>query len=273
MRLVLRIAGSLLENESSLRPLARQITALTRDGHELLVIHGGERFLTATLKRVGTNSRFESGLRITDRRTRDIAMVVLAGVLRARVVSEISAAHQPAIGISAGCFQADPLVRNEVTGLLGYVGYLRAIDESLLASHWQKGTVPVAAPFGTGADGEIYCIHADHMAAACAEYLCADQLVYLTKAPGILTGGTVLPFVNCEEIGSLVHGGLLSVDMVLKLESAKRALEGGVRGVRIINGTYPDALLGAVAAEQIGTVVSQHSVSNWGFSAVTAAGC
>lgn len=274
MRLVLRIAGSLLESENTLRVLAGQIVALADEGHQLLLIHGGERLLTATLKQIGINSQFESGLRIVDRKTRDVAKIVLFDVLTRRLVSAISAKRQPVISIpphNRDCFQAEPVVRNEIRGLLGYVGYLSAICESFLASHWQKGVVLTAAPFGIGADNEIYCINADHMAAACAEYLGADQLVYLVKTQGILKGEKLLPSVGCEEIDSLTYSAFLSVDMVLKLESAKRALEGGVGSVRIINGMLPTALLRAVAAEPVGTaIIHQHSLSHWDFARISA---
>jgi acetylglutamate kinase len=239
----------LLERDSVVRELAAQVAELAKQGHEVLVVHGGGRIFTATLKRLGIESRFVSGLRVTDRDTRDVAVMVFAGLLNKQLSAAISAAGQPAIGISAAdaqAFRAEPLVHNEVAGGLGFVGYLTGLNHSLLESLWQSNLVPVAACLGLGPDNELYNVNADHMAAACAEYLLADQLIYLTDVAGVLDGEKVLSAIACEEIEALVQNRTVSGGMVLKLEAAKRAIEGGVKGVHIIGGAQPDALLAAM---------------------------
>ncbi len=254
MRLVIKFAGALLEDAAAVASLTRQVAALARAGHEILVVHGGGRLFTATLKRMGVESRFVAGLRVTDRETRDAAVMVFAGLLNKRLAAAISAEGQPAVGISAAdaqCFRAEPLVHNEVAGGLGYVGYLIGVNSGFLESLWREGLVPVAPCLGIGADGELYNINADHMAAACAEYLHADWLIYLTDVAGVLHGQNLLPAVACEEIGGLVESRVVSGGMVLKLEAAKRALEGGVSGVRIVGGTAPEALLDAARAADL----------------------
>jgi acetylglutamate kinase len=135
------------------------------------------------------------------------------------------------------------MVHNEVAGSLGFVGYLTGLNARFIDSLWREGLVPVAPCLGIGSDNELYNINADHMAAACAEYLSADQLIYLTDVPGVLSGERVLSVVTCEEIERLVQSRVVSGGMVLKLEAAKRAIEGGVREVRIVGGTSPGALL------------------------------
>ena len=255
MRTVIKIAGALLEDESVVRSLAAQIASLAKAGHELLVVHGGGRLFTATLKRLGIESKFVAGLRVTDRETRDAAVMVFAGLLNKRLSSAISAEGQPAIGISAAdaqCFTAEPLVHNEVSGGLGFVGYLTGVNTAFLSSLWHTGLVPVVPCLGVGADNELYNINADHMAAACAEYLSADQLIYLTDVAGVLDGERVLSAVTCEEVERLVQCRVVSGGMVLKLEAAKRAIEGGVPVVHIVGGTAPDALLSAANAKQAG---------------------
>lgn len=251
MRLVIKFAGALLEDKATVQSLAVQVAALAQQGHEILVVHGGGRIFTATLKRLGIESKFVAGLRVTDRETRDAAVMVFAGLLNKQLAAAISAAGQPAVGISAGdaqCFRAEPLVHNDVEGSLGYVGYLTGANEKLLGSFWKEGIVPVAACLGIGFDGELYNINADHMAAACAEYIHADQLIYLTDVQGVLDGERILSGIACDDIGNLVQRKIVSGGMVLKLEAAKRALEGGVRGVHIVGGTIPDGLLAAVRA-------------------------
>src|SRR6266550_2863291 len=186
MRIVIKFAGALLEDDATVRSLARQVAALAQQSHEILVVHGGGRLFTATPKR---------------------------------------------------------MVHNEVEGGLGFVGYLTGLNAQFIESLWHEGLLPVAPCLGLGSDNELYNINADHMAAACAEYLNADRLIYLTDVAGVLDGERVLSAVACGEIERLVQCRIVSGGMVLKLEAAKRAIEGGVREVRIVGGTSSDALL------------------------------
>src|SRR5215475_11219771 len=133
MKLVIKFAGALLESNSVVRELAAQVAALAKQGHQILVVHGGGRIFTATLKRFGIGSKFVNGLRVTDHETRDIAVMVFAGLLNKRLSAAISAAGQPAVGVSAAdahAFRAEPLVHNEVVGGLGFVGYLTGMNTS-----------------------------------------------------------------------------------------------------------------------------------------------
>ena len=246
MRIVIKFAGALLEDSATVRLLSQHVAALARHKHEILVVHGGGRIFTATLKRMGIESKFVGGLRVTDKETRDAAVMVFAGVLNKQLSAAITAEGQPALGIcaaDAACFSASPLVHNDVEGGLGYVGYLTSVNVRFLESLWRAKLLPVAACLGLGADNELYNINADHMAAACAEFLGADQLIYLTDVAGVLDGEKVLSAITCEESERLVQCRVVSGGMILKLEAAKRALEGGVRQVRIVGGTAPDALL------------------------------
>jgi acetylglutamate kinase len=246
MRIVIKFAGALLEDAQTIHSLSRHVAALARHGHEILVIHGGGRVFTATLKRLGIESKFVSGLRVTDLETRDAAVMVFGGLLNKRLAAAISAAGQPAIGISAAdaaCFSAAPLVHNDIEGSLGFVGYLTGVKVSFLESLWREKLLPVAACLGLGSDGELYNINADPMAAASAEFIGADHLIYLTDVAGVLHGEKVLSAISCEAIESLVHARVVSGGMILKLEAAKRALEGGVREVHIVGGDSAAAVL------------------------------
>ncbi|HMD42936.1 MAG TPA: acetylglutamate kinase [Candidatus Acidoferrum sp.] len=239
MKMVVKFAGALLEEPQLVKELAGHIAKLAGHGHQILVVHGGGRLFTETLKRLGIESKFVSGLRLTDCETRDVAVMVFAGLLNKRLAAAISAAGHPAIGVSAGdanCFRAAPLVHNDIEGSLGFVGYLTGVNLSLLESFWREGLLPVAACLGQAADGELYNINADHMAAACAEFIAADHLVYLTDVAGVLDGDKVLSAIASDEINGLIDSGVVSGGMVLKLEAAKRALGGGVSEVRIVGG-------------------------------------
>jgi acetylglutamate kinase len=253
MRTIIKFAGALLENDALVNSLARQVAELAQEGHEVLVVHGGGRVFTATLKRLGIESKFVNGLRVTNRETRDVAVMVFAGLLNKRLAAAISAEGQPAVGISAAdakCFLAEPMVHNDIEGDLGFVGYLTGLNVEFLQSLWRENLLPVAACLGLGPDNELYNINADHMAAACAEYLDADQLIYLTDVAGVLDGDKVISAIACEDVERLVLARVVSGGMVLKLEAAKRALEGGVREVLIVGGTSPDAVLSAARASE-----------------------
>jgi acetylglutamate kinase len=208
---------------------------------------------------MGIKSRFVHGLRVTDRETRDAAIMVLGGLLNKRLAGAISLAGQPAVGISAAdgaCFLAEPMMVEDVAGGLGFVGYLTGVNLELLQSLWRAGIVPVASCLGLGADGETYNINADHMAAACAEFCRADRLIFLTDVAGVLDGEHVLRAVNGADIEDLIRQQKVSGGMVLKLEASKRALAGGVRQVRIVGGTGPRALLSAANGGHAGTRVT-----------------
>jgi acetylglutamate kinase len=248
MRLVIKIAGALLEDEAIVRQLARQIADTAKAGHELLVVHGGGKVFTATLARMGITSRFTGGLRVTDRETRDAAVMVFAGLLNKRLAGAISLAGQNAAGISAAdsaCFLAEPMIHEGESGGLGYVGYLTGVNVEFLTSLWRAGIVPVACCLGLGSDGELYNINADHMAAAAAEYCHADRLIYLTDVAGVLDGEKVLDKVNSTDVEDLIRQHKVSGGMILKLEAAKRALAGGVKQVRIVGGTGRQVLRAA----------------------------
>jgi acetylglutamate kinase len=248
MRIVVKVAGALLEDPAAVQSIARQTAELSHEGHELLVVHGGGKLFTATLKQMGLESRFVAGLRVTDGATRDVAVMVMGGLLNKRLAGAICQAGQTALGIcasDASCFLAEPMVHNEIAGSLGYVGYLTGVNVEFLESLWKAGIVPVASCLGLGADGELYNINADHMAAACAEYIHADRLIYLTDVAGVLDGAKVLKAVSCGEVEELIRQNKVSGGMVLKLEACKRALSAGVKQVRIVGGTLQRGLLSA----------------------------
>ena len=255
MRIVVKLAGALLEDEATVQLLAKQIAELAAH-HQVLVIHGGGRIFTATLAKMGVESRFHSGLRITDQETRDAAVMVFAGLLGKRLSAAISAAGRPAVGICAAdalCFQAEPMTVDGASADLGYVGYITGVNASFLESLWREGIVPVAASLGAGKDGELFNVNADHMAAACAELLGAERLVYLTDVAGVLDGEAVLPHVHVDDVEEMIRTHRVTGGMVLKLEACRRAREGGVADISILGGSVPGALLAAANGGAGGT--------------------
>ncbi|HMD31239.1 MAG TPA: acetylglutamate kinase [Candidatus Acidoferrales bacterium] len=255
MRIVVKLAGALLENESTVRSIAPQIAELA-GRHEVLVIHGGGRIFTATLAKMGVESRFFAGLRITDQETRDAAVMVFAGLLNKRVSAAISSAGRPAVGVCAAdalCFQAERMTLDGAAADLGYVGYITGVNVGFLESLWREGIVPVAACLGAGEDGELFNVNADHMAAACAEFVGADTLIYLTDVEGVLDGAAVLPEVHLDDVEEMIRSHRVTGGMVLKLEACRRAMEGGVSEVRVVGGEAPGSLLAAMDGAACGT--------------------
>jgi acetylglutamate kinase len=248
MRMVVKLAGALLDDAACVESIARQIAELARQGHELLVVHGGGKIFTRTLAQMGLESRFVNGLRVTDAATRDVAVMVFAGLLNKRLAAAITRAGRPAAGISAAdgaCFRAEPFQHNEVAGGLGYVGYITGVNTEFIANFWQAGIVPVASCLGQGPDGEMYNVNADHMAAACAEFIGAERLIYVTDVAGVLDGERVVKALRGAEIEEMILQHKVSGGMVLKLEACKRALAAGVQEVRIVGGTVRRGLLAA----------------------------
>ena len=248
MRFVVKLAGALLDDAACVDSIAAQVVQLARQGHQLLVIHGGGKIFTRTLSRMGIESQFVNGLRVTDAETRDVALMVFAGLLNKRLAAAITRAGAPAVGIGATdahCFHAEPYQHNEVAGGLGFVGYITGVNVAFLESLWSAGVIPVASCLGQDDHGEIYNINADSMAAACAEFIGAERLIYLTDVAGVLDGEHVVRALKGSAIEQMILQNKVSGGMILKLEAAKRALSGGVREVRIIGGNVPKGLLSA----------------------------
>jgi len=255
MRIVVKLAGALLDDPQVVRNLARQIAQLAKQGHQVLVVHGGGKIFTSTLKRMGIESRFVNGLRVTDRETRDVAVMVLGGLLNKRVAGAISAAGQPAVGLcgsDAGSFLAEPMTQNDAANSLGFVGCLTGVNVKFLESLWQAGAMPVSSCLGLGADGEIYNINADHMAAACAEFVHAERLIYMTDVAGVLDGDKVIQGISSADSEELIRQNKVTGGMVLKLEACQRALAAGVQQVCIVGGMSQDGLLAAMRGEDFG---------------------
>ncbi len=252
MRIVVKLAGVLLEDHPCLDSLAGQIACLAAAGHELLVIHGGGRVFTSMLARMGIVSRFAGGLRVTDGPTRDAAIMVFAGLLNRRVTAAISRAGRPALGVcgaDGSCFFALPLDSPAAPQRLGFVGRLVSVHVGFLSSLWRAGLVPVSPCLAADRSGELYNINADQMAAAAASLIAASHLVFLTDVPGVLDSGQVKSSLDVCEIEEGIRTGVISGGMIVKLEAAVGALAAGVSSVRIVGGSIPGALLAAASGD------------------------
>jgi len=244
VKIVVKIGGAALEDKSTLYKCAHAVVDLAKDGHKVAVVHGGGSALTRTLKLLGKQSEFVDGLRITDAETRDIALMVLAGIVNKSFVAAIVAAGNPAIGLCGGDGMSFRARKKKTEGYdLGFVGEICSVEPRWLEAIWGEGGIPVMSSLALGSDGEYYNVNADQMAAACAAACHADSLIFLTDVPGVKDAeGTVIPWLKTKEMAALVAASVISGGMLPKLEACTQALKKGVGRVRILPAARADIL-------------------------------
>jgi acetylglutamate kinase len=250
--LVVKIGGHGAEDPKGRKSLARQIVALSRAGHSVVVVHGGGKVLTRTLERLGIATEFHHGLRVTDAATRDVAMMVLAGLVNKQWVAELENQGQPALGLCGGdgsLVRARKLTVGEKGSRkdLGFVGRPHKVKTTVLEIALRGGMIPVVASLGVNSRGEFLNINADDLAAALATALEADRLLYLTESGGVWDAEKrLLPVVKLGEIRHLINQGVVRDGMIPKLLSCARMLRHNVGEVDILSTTAANVLLDAV---------------------------
>ena len=252
MTIVVKIGGQAQETAIQRKNVARQIAALRRAGHRVVVIHGGGKALTETLGRLGITTEFHQGLRVTDAATRDVAVMVLAGIVNKQWVAEIQHHGQPALGICGGdarLVAAKKIRASTKTGAkdLGFVGRPHSVNTGVLEMALEAGWVPVVASVALNGTREYYNINADDLAAAIASALKADRLFYLTDSGGVWDSQKqLLATVRKSEIPALIRRGVVRDGMIPKLRSCARTLKQGVAEIDILSPALPNALLNAL---------------------------
>jgi acetylglutamate kinase len=234
--IVVKVGGAAIEDAATLRKCAKSIAELAQDGHRVVVVHGGGGALTRMLEQLGKKSEFVDGLRVTDAETRDVALMVLAGVINKKLVAAIQAAGMPAIGFCGGDGMTFRVRKKFVRGRdLGFVGEICFAEPCWIEALWHQGGIPVLASLALGADGEYYNVNADEMAASCAAACHANTLILLTDVPGVRdASGSVMPWLNTKQVAELVEGSIISGGMLPKLQACGQALKQGVGRVRIL---------------------------------------
>jgi acetylglutamate kinase len=235
MKLVLKIGGAALEDSARVKAFARTVVSLAGNDDHVAVVHGGGAALTRTLNELGHESVFVDGLRVTDAKTRDVAVMVLAGQSNKRVVAAIDAAGVPAAGLCGSDLGLLRAEKKRSAADLGFVGEVCAVDWRWIELLWSAGAVPVIASIAPDRHGELYNLNADEVAAACAIACGADALVFLTDVDGVRDQhGEVIARLATSHIRDMVHTGTISGGMLPKLEACVRALDGRVLSVRIM---------------------------------------
>jgi len=265
---VVKYGGHAMGDPELARDFAEDVVLLKAVGINPVVVHGGGPQIGAMLKKLGVESQFVDGLRVTDAETAKVAEMVLSGAINKEIVSWIGGAGGRAVGISGkdgGFVRAEKVTRTtrdpgsniENVVDLGFVGEPATIDRSVLDTISNAGMIPVIAPIGVGADGHTYNINADTMAGAIAAALGAARLFLLTDVAGVLDKqGRLLTDLDPAAIQGLRADGTISGGMIPKLETCVTAVEGGVDAAVILDGRVPHAMLIEIFTKQgAGTLV------------------
>jgi acetylglutamate kinase len=265
---VIKYGGHAMGDPDAAQDFAEDIVLLKAVGINPVVVHGGGPQIGAMLKKLGVESSFVDGLRVTDAETAKVAEMVLSGAINKELVGWISEAGGRAVGISGkdGKFVTaekverttrDPDSNIERAVELGFVGEPKYVDRKVIDTISAAGMIPVVAPIGVGADGHTYNINADTMAGAVAAALGATRLFLLTDVAGVLSkDGELLTDLDPKQIEALRADGTVTGGMIPKLETCIHAVKGGVGAAVILDGRVPHAMLVEIfTAKGAGTLV------------------
>ena len=243
MKVVIKIGGTLLEDAAARTRMAKRLRGAVDSNHQILVVHGGGKQLTAFLERLGVKSEFRNGLRVTPEAALDGVIKVFAGSVNHNFLSALYAEGVSAIGISGidgGCLLAERL-RGANGEDCGYVGRITGANPRVWETILSGGMLPVMACIAVGSAvgeaGQIYNVNADQAAVACAIRWQADSLIFLTDVDGVQNAeGRLVSRIAAEEIAALIGSGAVTGGMLAKLNAVEEALVGGVPRIVIRNG-------------------------------------
>ena len=252
---VVKYGGHAMGEEQQARAFARDIVLLEQTAINPVVVHGGGPQIEAMLKKVGVQSQFAGGLRITDAKTLEIVEMVLAGSINKQMVGYINEAGGKAVGLcgkDGNMVVARKLTRSVVDPGssverlvdLGFVGEPEKVDITVLTQILGRDLIPVLAPVAAAADGGTFNVNADTFAGAIAGALKAKRFLLLTDVPGVLDKSKqLIKELSVDEARRLIADGTIAGGMIPKVETCIDALERGVEGVVILDGKVPHAVL------------------------------
>jgi acetylglutamate kinase len=252
---VVKYGGHAMGDPEAARDFAEDIVLLRAVGINPVVVHGGGPQIGAMLAKLGVESTFVDGLRVTDKATAEVAEMVLSGAINKQLVGWLASAGGKAIGISGkdgNLVRAkkverttrDPDSNIERAVDLGFVGEPEHVDTAIIDTAVASGMIPVIAPIGADAEGNTYNINADTMAGAIAAALGAARLFLLTDVAGVLDkSGALLTDLSPADIASLKEDGTITGGMIPKLETCVSAVEAGCEAAVVLDGRVPHAML------------------------------
>ena len=254
---VVKYGGAAMDDPALRESFANDIVLMRYVGMNPVVVHGGGPQVTAHIERLGGKATFVDGYRVTTAEDLEVVRMVLAGVINKDIVALINRHGTMAAGLS-GEDGALVRVRKKVGATeLGFVGEVEQVNPGIVTD-LLRDFIPVIATLGVDEGGQTYNVNADEVAAAVAEALGAEKLVFLTNVDGIIdAGGTLLTQLSADGVERLRSDGVLTAGMIPKVDAALHAIKGGVPRVTILDGRAEHALLLEIFTDQgVGTMVT-----------------
>ena len=265
---VIKYGGNAMEDDELKSGFARDIVLMKTVGINPVVVHGGGPQIGDLLKRLGKQSEFVQGMRVTDAETMDVVEMVLGGLVNKEIVNLINQHGGSAVGLTG---KDGDLIRARKMTLsrdapeldvpeiidIGHVGEVESIDASVVDMLVQGNFIPVIAPIGVGKDGMSYNINADLVAGRMAQVLQAEKLILLTNIQGLLDkSGNLLTGLETKKVDALIADGTIHGGMLPKIACALDAVKGGVVSAHIIDGRVPHAVMVELFTDEgIGTLI------------------
>ena len=265
---VIKYGGNAMSDETLKSGFARDVVLMKLVGMNPVIVHGGGPQIGLQLERVGKESEFIEGMRVTDNETMDIVEMVLGGLVNKEIVTLINRHGGNAVGLSG---KDGDLIRArkleikrsspelEVPEIIdiGHVGEVDSIDTAIIDMLTQGDFIPVVAPIGVDESGQSYNINADLVAGKLAEVLKAEKLIMLTNTAGLLDAeGKILTGLSAEEVDALIEKGVIYGGMLPKIRSALDAVHSGVQTSHIIDGRVEHAVLLEILTDVgVGTLI------------------
>ena len=253
--IVIKYGGNAMGDAALKNSFARDVILMKLVGMNPVVVHGGAPQISRVLEKIGKESTFIGGMRVTDSETMDVVEMVLGGLVNKDIVRLINSLGGRAVGLSGkdgnlirarklNVAKDDPLLERSEIIDYGHVGEVESIDPKVVQLLESGAFIPVIAPIGVGEDGQTYNINADLVAGKMAVVLGAEKLMLLTNTPGVLDGnGELLPDLNAAAIEKLLGDGAIAGGMIPKVDCALDAVRNGVNTALIIDGRVEHALL------------------------------
>ena len=267
--MVIKFGGNAMTDPELHESFARDVVLMKLVGMNPIVVHGGGPQIGKLLDRLGIESRFVGGMRVTDEETVDVVEMVLGASVNKEIVDSIHRNGGRAVGITGKdgeLLRAKALSANDAGGAedIGLVGKVESVDTDILTMLANSDYIPVIAPVAGSVDGRTYNINADLVAGKLAEVLKAEKLMLLTNVTGLMDGeGKTLTGLSTRRVDELIEQSVITGGMLPKVRCAMDAVRAGVTSAHIIDGRVPHAtLLEIFSDEGIGTLITNQSMGN-----------
>ena len=240
--IVIKLGGHAMVSDEALETFARDVVLMRQVGINPVIVHGGGPMINSMLDKLNIESEFIDGKRVTDSETISVVEMVLSGNVNKKIVQAINKQDGRAVGLSGKDAKLINCVQDKPE--LGLVGTPKDVNPEVILNLFENDMIPVIAPLGSSIDGETLNINGDTVSGAIAAALKADRLLLLTDVSGVQDkDGSIITELNSNQIKNLINDGIISGGMIPKTKTALMALEGGVRGVVILDGRVPNACL------------------------------